>query len=329
MRLPPVDYQAPETLDQALTILNERGPAAAVLAGGTDLVVRLRQRLVTADTMVSLKNISELKTIRQEGVTLIIGAAASLRDVIDHPVVQQELPALALALESVGSPDIQHRQGTIGGNLLCNTRCIYYNQSGWWRSGLEHCFKDGGQVCHCLPDSKECTSGCQSDGVVMLTALSAQATIKSSKSERTVPVGQIFSGKGEAPFTLAADELITDIRIFLPAPGTGMSYQKLRWRSAVDYPLMSAAAVVTFSQDNLDRVRLVLGTAGPAPLVIDEAEKILRGKPPTPELIAQAASAARKKAEGLIVENTIAPAEYRRKMAEILARRALAEAVKR
>jgi CO/xanthine dehydrogenase FAD-binding subunit len=248
---------------------------------------------------------------------------------MDHPEVQKQIPGLAEALASVGAPHIQHRAGAIGGNLLLGTRCLHYNQSEWWRSSREHCYKDGGQVCHALTESKECSASCQSDGAIMLAALGAQVVLKSVSGERTIQISELFSGLGDAPFTLGPGELLTEVRIFLPAPGTGTSYQKLRWRSSIDYPLISAGAMVTLSKGKFDRVRLVLGAAGPAPLLVGEAEKALRGRVPDAEAINEAAALARKKAEGSIVENTLAPAEYRRRMAAVLARRALRAAVER
>ncbi|MFH1135071.1 MAG: FAD binding domain-containing protein [Pseudomonadota bacterium] len=329
MRLTKFEYRSPTTLGEALALLQEHGAAAAVLAGGTDLVPRLRNRLVKADLIVSLKNIPGLDEATVRGVNLELGARASLHRVMTQPEVRTFLPGLAQALASVGAPTIQHETGTIGGNLLLNTRCLQYNQSDWWRSGREPCLKNGGQVCHVLAESKECSASCQSDGAVMLAALSALATLKSALGERTIPLGELFSGRGEAPFTLLPGELLTGLRIMLPPPGTGTSYQKLRWRSAIDFPLVSAGAVVVMSRDKIDRVRLALGAAGPAPLVVGGLDGLLRGRKPTEELLEEAAATAQKQAEGVMVENAGAPAEYRRQMAGVVARRALTQAVER
>jgi len=329
MRLPAFDYLAPGSLKDALEVLAEHGSAAVVQAGGTDLVPRLRQRLVRPDLVVSLKNLNELRGIAREGLTLRIGAMTTLKEVMDHDEVQGQFPGLVEAMASVGSPHIQHRTGAIGGNLLLGTRCLQYNQSEWWRSGREHCHKDGGQVCHVLPDSKECSASCQSDGAVMLVALGAQVVLRNVSGERVIKIPELFSGLGDAPFSLTPDELLTEIRLFLPPPGTGMSYRKLRWRSSIDFPLVSAGTMVTLSNGKFDRVRLALGAVGPAPLLVNEADKALRGRAPDSEAIEEATAQAGKKAEGSIVENTVAPAEYRRKMVAVLARRALSAAIER
>ncbi|MFH1090005.1 MAG: FAD binding domain-containing protein, partial [Pseudomonadota bacterium] len=218
MRLPSFEYLAPSSLAETLRLLAERAPAAAVLAGGTDLIPRLRYRLVKPDLVLSLSHVPELKEIRLDGLTLKIGACAVLQEVMNHPEVKAQAPGLADALKSIGAPNIQHRIGTIGGNLLLNTRCLFYNQSEWWRSGRERCLKNGGQVCHSLPESKECSASCQSDGAAMLSALSVQVVLKSAKGERMLPLAELFSGKGEAPFTLTPEELLTQVQIFLPPP---------------------------------------------------------------------------------------------------------------
>ena len=128
---------------------------------------------------------------------------------------------------------------------------------------------------------------------------------------------------------MASGELLTEIQIVLPPPGTGTAYKKLRWRTSVDFPLISAAVLVAVSKDKVDRVRMVIGGAGPAPVVIDEADRILRDNVPTSDRIDQVAEAAQKQVEGGIVGNTIAPADYRRRMAGVVARRAIMEALER
>ena len=329
MRLPYFDYAAPASVAEAVNLLAEKGPAAVVMAGGTDLVPRLRQRLVRPDVVVSLKNVPGLAGVDLEGVTLKIGARASLQAVMDHPVVRDQIPGLAEAIASIGAPAIQHEVGTLGGNLLLNTRCIHYNQSEWWRSGRLRCHKAGGQDCLAVPESKECSSSYQSDGGVMLAALSAQAVVQSPKGERVVPLSELFTGKGDAPFTLVPGDLLTGIQLFLPPPGAGTAYAKLRWRSAIDYPLASAGAVVTLTKGKVDRVRLALGAAAPQPLIVEDADKILRGQEPSEELIDRAAMAAQKMAEGTVVDNALPPEDYRRRMIRVMARRALTLAVGR
>ncbi|MBU1741350.1 MAG: FAD binding domain-containing protein, partial [Proteobacteria bacterium] len=232
MRLPEFDYIAPGDLGEALKLKNEKG-AAAWLAGGTDLLVNLKQGVKNPDLVISLKDLAELEGITEDPGGLTIGSMTSLIEVMQHPAVLDHFPALAEALRSVGAVTLQHYAGTIGGNLLLNTRCRYFNQSRFWRDGFERCLKMGGQKCLVVEDSKECSSVCQSDGAVMLAAYSAMAILKSAGGQRRVPVPDLFSGKGEAPFTLTDDELLTGVKLFFPAEGTGAHYEKIAWRSAM------------------------------------------------------------------------------------------------
>jgi len=329
MRLPAFDYQAPASLSELTALKAELGSAAAVLAGGSDLLVRLERRLAAPEVLLSIKNIREIKEIKAEGVNLIIGAGASLHEVINDQTAREEFPGLVEALGAVGHQTCQHHTATIGGNLLLEPRCLHYNQSAFWRSGRERCFKAGGQVCLALPDSQECSSACLSDGAPMLVALSAQVKVASTRGERVLAASDLFTHKGETPFSLRPEEVLTEIRLPRPVNGFGSAYEKLSYRSHLDFPLISAAAAVGLSRGKIDRVRLVIGGAGPAPLVVDEADQLLRGEAPVPELIGRAGTAAATLAAGRIVDNAGATMEYRRRMVGVVAARALERAAGR
>ncbi len=329
MSVPEVDYQAPASLVELLALKAEKGPAAAVLAGGTDLVVRLKQRLAQPEVLLSLKNIAELKTIEVDPVQIVIGAGVTLAEIIKDETVAAELPGLAEALSRVGHPSCQHHTATLAGNLLLEPRCLYYNQSDFWRKGLERCFKAGGQVCLIMPESKECSSANLSDGAPMVVALSGQVRLVSARGERIIPAAELYTGKGEEPFTLQPDEVLAEIRIPRPVGLVGQAYEKICYRSFLDFPLVSAAALIGLNKGLVDRVRLVVGGASAAPLTIDEAEAVLKGEEPTEALIRKVSAAAMETAAGLIVNNAGANEEYRRQMVEVAARRALLRALER
>jgi len=323
MRLPEFDYSAPADLGEALKLKNEKGPAAAWLAGGTDLLVNLKQGVKNPDLVISLKDLTELQGITEDPGGLTIGPMTSLIEVMEHPAVVEHFPALAAALRSVGAVTLQHHAGTIGGNLLLNTRCQHFNQSRFWRDGFERCLKMGGQKCLVVEDSKECSSVCQSDGAVMLAAYSAMAVIQNAGGQRQVSVLDLFSGKGEAPFTLTDDELLTGIKLFLPAPGTGAHYEKITWRGAMDFPLISAGAAVSVSKGKIDRARIIVGAAAAKPIWAAEAEKILARTAAEPEVLKKAAESAVVQCGGSIVNNLDAGDEYRRDMVGVAVSRAV------
>jgi CO/xanthine dehydrogenase FAD-binding subunit len=208
-------------------------------------------------------------------------------------------------------------------------RCFFYNQSDFWRKGHERCFKAGGQACLALPESKECSSVSQSDGAPMIVAYSGLLKLVSTAGERIIPAAQLFTGKGETPFSLAAEEVLTEIRLPRPAGRTGAAYEKLAFRSSLDFPLVSAAAVVGVGSDTFERARLVLGGVGPAPLTVPVADQVLRGQEPSPDLIDEVCSSAAESAAGRITGNTWSSADYRRQMVRVVARRALLRAIDR
>ena len=156
MRLPKFDYKQPRTIHEACAILVDL-PSAKVLAGGTDLLVNMKNRVENPPVIVSLKDLSDLKHVSKANGTLRIGALTPLKRVYSDPYVAQKFPALASAASSVGS---YHHQvmGTIGGNLCQQTRCKFLNQSKWWRSFRALCFKAGGEMCHVAKKERVCYS---------------------------------------------------------------------------------------------------------------------------------------------------------------------------
>ena len=137
---------------------------------------------------------------------------------------------------------------TAGGNILQNTRCMYYNQSGMVLNGLERCHKRGGNVCLAVKGSKRCFSVYQGDMAPAFIAFDARCVLEKKGSTRTVSLTELFTGNGAAPFAIGADELLTKIIIPNPEGIYGSAYRKLRLRGSTDYPLASAAAFVSVAE---------------------------------------------------------------------------------
>jgi 4-hydroxybenzoyl-CoA reductase subunit beta len=207
---------------------------------------------------------------------------------------------------------------TVGGNILQNTRCMYYDQSGMVLNGLERCRKRGGTVCLAVKGGKRCFSVYQGDMAPALIAFDARCVLEKKGSTRTVSMIELFAGDGVAPFAIGADELLTKIIIPKPEGIYSSAYRKLRLRGSVDYPLASAAAFVSVTDDRkVPTCCVVIGAAGAAPKVIDGAscEADLEG----------VAQKAYEYAEG--VDNLKMPGAYRRKMVSVLAKRAIKAAI--
>jgi len=258
---------------------------------------------------------------------LAIGAKTSLRDVIRSPWVQRYANGLAEALSSVGAYTIQHVRGTLGGNLCQDTRCLYYNQSAFWRSGRAPCHKAGGKICYAREGSDRCRSTNQSDGATALLALDARVTLRSLRGERTIPVSDLFTMKGEAPLNIRSDEILTTIRIPIASQSAASAYERISYRSAIDFPVACAAVLIEAEDKTIKRARIAVGAMGNAPLLMIQAAELLQGKPLEDEgAWKRAARIAMDHASAFAVNNVGATVEWRVSMVEVLVRRALRRA---
>lgn len=330
MRLPEFTYLEPAGLDEALEMLAEHGADCRVLAGGTDLLVRMKQRLLTPACLMSLKSVDGLAGITETDGMLKIGAATPLADITASAPVRQKFPALAEAVESVGAVSIQHFRGTIGGNLCQDNRCRFYNQSAFFRSTKQLCHKAGGQICYAREGSDRCRSTCQSDTAPALIALGAEVTVCSRDGRRRMPLMELYTATGEHPLSLADHELLTDIRIPLPQPGEGAAYHRLAYRSAIEYPVVCAGAWVRLEEGTIADTRIVVGAIASGPLhITGAAEHLVGRRAGDRRALEKTAESAADAAAAFAVDNVHGSTEYRMKMAAVMTTRALEGALKR
>ena len=155
LRLPEFDYHQPRSLKQAIKALTDLGSDVMLVAGGTDIYPKMKRGQFTPHNLISLRALGELKGIRQNKDGLWIGAGESLTTVSNHRLIAKYLPALAHAAESVSTPQLRN-MGTIGGNVLVDTRCNYYDQTFFWRQAVGFCMKKDGDICLVAPGSVKC-----------------------------------------------------------------------------------------------------------------------------------------------------------------------------
>jgi 4-hydroxybenzoyl-CoA reductase subunit beta len=317
MRLPPFQYLEPANLEEALSIIRSLKETVKIMAGGTDLVNRMKLRLIEPAFVMNIGKLRNMDGIDIGDTETVIGANTRLREIAGAPPVNKKFRAIAEAAFQVASPAITN-MATTGGNILQNTRCMYYDQSGIVLNGLERCHKRGGNVCLAVNGSKRCFSVYQGDLAPALIAFDARCVLERMGSTRTVSLIELFTGNGAAPLAIGADELLTKIIIPEPEGIYSSAYRKLRLRGSTDFPLASAAAFVSIAVDRkIITYRVVIGAAGAAPKVID------RTSPEADfETIAQKAY---ELTEG--VDNLIMPGAYRRKMVGVLAKRAFKAAM--
>jgi len=326
MRLPDFELIQPHSLQEACSILEKHDRRAVVLAGGTALLVGLRYRLSKPEVVVDLKGLTNLGLVDRSGSGgLVIGSMVTLGTIEKSPVVLNECPPLCQAARLVAVPSI--RQGaTLGGNLCLDTRCIYYNQSEFWRSGLEACFKLGGKVCNAVEKGRHCQAVYQGDLGPVLMALGAEVKIVSAKGEKMIPLADFFTGRGEKPNVLKPDEILVEIRIPPFGRGAAAAYEKLRVREGMDFPMAGVAVHVRRNQDGtIEEAKIILGAVGSSPTEVSKASGLLEGRKPTDDLLRSVCGEVRDRAQP--VGNLAMNAGYRRKMVGALVKRALRRAL--
>jgi len=321
LRLPEFRYVAPRSLDEAMRLVEESGPEGAVMAGGTDLLPRLKRRQHLPGTIIGLRRVPELGGIRgtrHRGLT--IGAGCTLADLGRHEEIAQGYPALRHALGQIATPAIRE-MGTIGGNLLIDTRCACFDLPGHTRDALGHCLKDGGSICLVAPRSPRCWATASSDLAPVLIALAARVRLRSPAGERVIPVEALYRDDGLHPLTRRPGEILTEV--LLPPDGEVHAvYRKVRRRGAIDFPLLGVAVAVQRAADGrVTQARIVLGAVASAPLSAGEAAQFLVGRPLDPPTVSAAAELAGRRARPL--ENADLSAAWRKHMVRITVARAL------
>jgi len=330
MRLPKFDYRVPREIAEAVKIIAGSGPEGQFVAGGTDLYPNMKRRQQTPRTVISVMRVPELNQVTGDGKSGIrIGASVTLTDIVEHPLINRDYPVIAHAARSISTP-ILRNMGTIGGNLLLDTRCNYYDQNYEWRKGVNFCLKKDGDICWVAPGSSKCWAVQSSDLVPVMVAIGAKFRLASTLGERMIDAAGFYNDDGIDYLTKRPDELLVDIHL-PPLNGWRASYQKLRRRGAFDFPVLGVAAWIQVDEtnngsgraDTIKNARIVLGGIGPSPIDVKEAGEALIGQPLDDDRIQAAAEAAYVKARPL--DNTDFVMNWRKQMTRQYTLRALQE----
>ncbi len=326
MELPEFEFVQPRSLKEVYSTLKKHKGKAVLLAGGTGLLVALRYRLTKPAVVIGLKGLTALDGISQKGNSgLVIGSMTTLNTLEKSPLILKEYAPLAHAIQLVATPSIRNK-ATIGGNLCLDTRCIYYNQSEFWRSGRKVCFKLGGDICNAIEKGQHCQAVYQGDLGPVLIALGAKVKIASPKGEKTIPLSKFFTEKSEKPNVLKSDELLVEVRIPASKDGVAWAYEKFRVREGMDFPLVGVAVMVKRNRNGvIEQARIVLGAVGPSPTEVPKAAEILEGHKLTEDLLQRVSKEAVNQARP--VGNLAMNAGYRRKTVGALVKRALRRAM--
>src|SRR5882672_3129348 len=177
LRLPKFRYLQPTSFTEAVQMMADGGPDAMFVAGGTDLYPNMKRRQQVPKIVIGLAQLEELRTIKgKPKEDVILGAGLTLNEVADDSRIQHAYPAVAKACGLISTPLLRN-MGSIGGNLLLDTRCNYYDQNYEWRKAIHFCMKKDGEICWVAPGSDRCLAVSSSDTAPVLCALGAKLTL--------------------------------------------------------------------------------------------------------------------------------------------------------
>jgi 4-hydroxybenzoyl-CoA reductase subunit beta len=331
LRLPKFELLEPTTAAEAAALLAEHGSDALPIAGGTDLLPNMKHRLFEPKVLVSLARVAELRgvTLSADG-ELVIGAMTPLAEVAASPEVARRAPALAQAAGLVAGPQLR-TMGTLGGNVMLDTRCQWYNQTHFWRQALGFCLKKDGTACHVVEGGGKCVAAASNDTAPALMSLGARLDLLGTQGPRRLPIDELYRADGIWNKHANPGELLTTVRVPAQAPGHRGAYGKLRDRGSIDFPLFGVAVRLDLDGEgsvmdaDLCAVSLVA-----RPVRIKRAAEALIGTRPGENDFEQAVEAVADLAwrQCRPMDNIPGDAAYRREMVPVYVRRTLHAAAK-
>jgi len=321
MHLPAFEYIRAESVAHAVALLGEHGGRAVLLAGGTDQLIALRQRLASPAVVIGIGSMPELQRVEVDaGGGIVIGAGCRLSMLAGHTVLRARFPSLAAAIRSAGSRHVRNA-ATLGGNLNLATRCWYTNQGESWRLARPPCLKIGGEVCYVIRSARECFALNSVDSAPALMTLNARLSIAGPCGTRELAVAGFYRDDGMAPTTLGPAEILTAIHV--PAHRDRTAFLKIAPRTGLDYGLGTIAAAITGSNRRVTSARLVVGSIASHPVPLAGAARLIEQDGLSAGTITAAAEAARADLDE--ITNLYSTAGYKRRLVRVLVHRALEE----
>jgi 4-hydroxybenzoyl-CoA reductase subunit beta len=305
----------PRDIDSAISA-REQESSSLFVAGGTDLIVNLRLGLERPKLLIDLSTIDALRENSFATAGVRIGACTSLMELSDMPPMRQRYRALAEAAEAVASPTTRN-MATLGGNLCLQTRCIYYNQSEWWRRSNKYCLKHGGDVCHVAPQGQRCHAAFSGDIAPALMVLDAEVEIAGRNAQRRrVKLADFYREDGRAHLTLEADEIL--VCVHLPPNPPASSYRKARVRGAIDFPLAGVAVALAMDGERLSQLRVGVTGTNSRPFLLKGLDALV-GRPLDADALQHLETLVQKQVQPM--RTTTISAHYRRLAAAALVQR--------
>ena len=330
--LPEFRVVSPTTLAEAIAARADN-PQAMPLGGGTDLVVNIRRGIVAPPVLIDMNGVQELHAIHADEKSIELGASVRLSDIAEHPAINKHYPVVAQAAAHIAGPT--HRNmGTVGGNLCLDTRCIFYNQSEWWRSANNHCLKTTGTLCHVAPKSRGvCFATFSGDLAPALLTLGSEIDIVGPKGRRTIPLEKLYigfarqdvsvtetQGDGKYYLSLRPGEIVTAVHA-KNTPGLHSAYDKIRIRRSIEYPVAGVAVALRKEGGKLTDLRVAFTGTNPRPVLLAGTAELC-GSGLDERVIKGLDALVRDQI--MPMKTTFTPGHSRRRVAGVLARRLVA-----
>ena len=316
----------PQTLADLVAARTAHGDSR-LIGGGTDLIVNMRRGILSPSVLIDVNGIGELHALRADAGALELGAAVTLEELASDLHLARHYPVVAQAAASIAGPTHRH-MGTVGGNLCLDTRCIFYNQSQWWRSANNHCLKTTGEICHVAPKSRGvCFATFSGDLAPALLTLAAEVELLGPNGRRTQPLELLYigharhdgagEGDGKRYLALAPGEFVA--RVFARGePGRRSGYDKIRIRRSIEFPVAGVAVALKRQGDRLTELSVAITGTNPRPVLL-EGTRALTGGPLDAAVLDGLERLIRDQV--MSMKTTFTPGHYRRRVAGVLARR--------
>lgn len=289
MYLPRFAFEKPASFQEASTLLRENAGKSALLAGGTDLLPRMKYGVADPERLISLKGLgASAPKVLPEG-DLILDGTLTLAAVASSQEVAEKAPLLAAAAAKVATREIRN-VATLAGNLCQDTRCLYFNQRHTFQF-VEPCFKRGGDFCYFIPKGKKCWAVYMSDTAPALICLGAKIRVEGAGGGELLDLEALYSGDSLSPLAIDSDAIISGIRV-PPAGGTrGWAFSKLTLRDGIEFGALNVAVLLETGEDSrtCSRARIAVGALSPAPVRALKSEGSLVGERFSPPLLAETA----------------------------------------
>jgi len=315
------ELHRPTSVEQTMRLAGEWAGRFDYLAGGTDLLPNYKMHINLKPHLISLDAVPELGGHSLER----IGAMERLENLERDPAFMAAYPSVADALGEVATPLVR-ASGTVGGNLLVETRCFFFNQSYFWRASLGFCLKADGDRCHVVPQKERCYATFSGDLAPALLVLDAEVEVAGPNGRRTIPLADLYDRKGDGirRLTIAPGELL--IAVHLPPASRRWRgrYRKLRVRPSFDFPELGVAVAGAWDDRRVTSLSVAVGGVEPYPRRFDELTGPLVGETLSEERVRALSEAITRAVRP--VHNTFLLPDYRRRMVGVYVRRVISEA---